>query len=226
MSKFTWGKGSIKFDKPKLAANARPRSLYVYRPVLNGEEIRAHFKKQGFGDMTPDDEMHVTVAYSKTPVDWMKIGQDWAFTTDNEGKLRVGPGGPRMCERFGKDGECIVLLFASSDLNWRHQSMCENGASWDWPEYQPHITLTYSGGDINLEEVEPFDGEIEFGPEVFQEIVEGWSDTLKENRRVEVIQERARGSGNRKRGAARKRPSAASRKGKHRGNKRTGRNKR
>ena len=111
------------------AADAAPRTLYVRRDVLNAAEIIAWAKGQGFTTTLPADDLHVTIAFSRTQIDWMKVGEAWSFG-DGKGRLTVNPGGPRMMERFG---EATVLLFSSSDLQWRHMAIREAGASWDHP---------------------------------------------------------------------------------------------
>jgi hypothetical protein len=45
-----------------------------------------------------------------------------------------------------------------------------DGASFDWDEYQPHITLSSSPQMVDLKAVEPYTGAIELGPEIFEEI--------------------------------------------------------
>ena len=76
-----------------------PRSLYVRRDVLNPKDIMKWAKAQGFATVVPD--MHVTVMYSKQPVDWIKVGAD-EFRSSEDGTLSIAPGGPRVVERFGK----------------------------------------------------------------------------------------------------------------------------
>jgi hypothetical protein len=49
--------------------------------------------------------------------------------------------------------------------------MREAGASWDWPDYQPHISL--SKAPVDLSKIEPYRGEIVLGPEIFEEIIAG-----------------------------------------------------
>src|SRR5690606_37655485 len=49
--------------------NARPRTLYVRRQVVNWREIAAWAKSQGFKS-TLGPEMHVTIAHSSAAVDW------------------------------------------------------------------------------------------------------------------------------------------------------------
>ena len=154
--------------------DSTPRTLYVHRKVTNPSDILSWAKDQGFESTLPADDLHVTVAFSRTPVDWMSIGEDW------DPEVVVTPGGPRQLERFGTAGDAVVLLFASSSLMWRHEIMKAAGASWDHPEYQPHITLTYDGAALDLDAIEPYQGEIRLGPEVFQEVKEDWKETIVE----------------------------------------------
>jgi hypothetical protein len=80
-------------------------------------------------------------------------------------------------ERFG---EARVLLFKASELEWRHEAMKSAGATWDHPEYQPHITISYDPEAPELSNVEAYQGEIILGPELFAEVKEDWSENLKE----------------------------------------------
>ncbi|MEP0316768.1 MAG: phage portal protein [Hyphomonas sp.] len=154
-------------------ADAAPRTLYVYRKVLNGKALVAWAKRQGFKSTLKASDMRVTIAFSRKPVDWLKAGTTWAG--DEDGKLVIKPGGPRIVEPLGPKG-AVVLHFASNDLVWRHEDIRRSaGASWDWDDYQPHITITYQGAeDIDFSQVKPFTGKIELGPEVFEEVVENW----------------------------------------------------
>lgn len=165
-------------DPIRQVADAAPRTLYVQRKLLNAAEFIAWAKSQGFATTTPADGLHVTVAFSRKPVDWMKAGENW--NSDKNGNLTVQPGGARLVERLGDKG-AIVLLFNSSELTWRHESIRrEAGASWDFPEYQPHVTITYAGDDIDLSKVEPYRGKLHFGPEIFEEIDDNWTSRLRE----------------------------------------------
>lgn len=144
-------------------ADAAPRTLYVRRDVLNRSEIVRWATEQGFTDIVPD--LHVTIAYSRTPVDWFEMGESWSP------RLEIAAGGPRQMESLGGDGKYKALLITASELVWRHRAMIEAGASWDWPEYQPHISIQI-GGDIDLSKVEPYRGKIVLGPEIFEEVRE------------------------------------------------------
>ncbi|TPK14156.1 phage portal protein [Mesorhizobium sp. B2-5-11] len=145
----------------KAANDAAPRTLYVRRDVVNRAEIVRWAKAQGFTDIVPD--LHVTIAYSRTPVDWFKVGQSWSE------KLDIAAGGPRQMDRLGPDGKYIALLITANELVWRNREIREMGASWDWPDYQPHISIQI-GGEVDLNKVEPYQGKIVLGPEIFEEV--------------------------------------------------------
>lgn len=151
--------------------DAAPRTLYVRRDVVNAADIIAWAKGQGFTTTLPVDDLHVTITYSRNPVDWMKMGSAW----DDE--VKIPRGGARLVEKFG---EARVLLFNSNMLRWRHDEMVEAGASWDHPEFQPHITISYDPDSPDLADVEPYQGEIVLGPELFDEVNEDWRTNVEE----------------------------------------------
>jgi phage-related protein (TIGR01555 family) len=158
--------------------DAAPKTLYVSRRLLNAADLIAWAKRQGFETTMPADQMNVTICYSRTALDWMKIGQDWS--SDKDGNLTVPAGGPRIVQKLGVEG-AIVLLFASSDLTWRHQAFIDAGASFDFDQYQPHVTITYDApADFDPSTVEAYTGPLKFGPELFAEVKEGWSSGIEE----------------------------------------------
>lgn len=153
-----------------VAKDAAPRTLYVSRKVTNAAAIIAWAKAQGFETTLPAGDMHVTIAFSRTPVDWFAVGESWSA------ELKVAAGGPRQMEQFG---EATVLLFSASELRWRHDEIERAGASWGHPEYQPHITISY-GFKGDLSKVEPYQGPIVLGPELFAPVDENWSEKVEE----------------------------------------------
>lgn len=171
-----------------IKANAKPRSLYVRRDLLNGEDLRKHYKAQGLASMLEASDMHVTVCYSETPLDWMKVSGDW--TDDPKGQMRVKPGGARLHDLFGTKKDTLVLLFNSSQLTWRYEDIKQAGATSKYSDYQPHVTLSFNVGEDVLErqdildKLKPYLGELIFGPEVWEEINHDWKDTIKENVRA------------------------------------------
>ena len=92
----------------------------------------------------------------------------------DSGQIVVKPGGPRQLELFGPQGDVLVLAFASNQLGWRHQEFRDIGASWDFYDYQPHISLRKMDASeiVNLKMLTPYQGKLVFGPEIFEEVKE------------------------------------------------------
>ena len=158
--------GGMKSGMKGMAANdAAPRPLCVSRKVKNVADLKAWAKSQGLPEL--QDDLHVTVAFSRTAVDWIKMGQDYRdFNGKGTGELVVSAGGPRVVEPLGD--RTAVLMFANSDLSWRNREMRDLGASWDYEDYHPHISLT--GEPVDLSSVEPYRGKIVLGPEIFEDL--------------------------------------------------------
>jgi uncharacterized protein len=133
-------------------------SLYCFRPLLNADELRAWMREKGFPTPVPD--MHATIIYSRSPV-------SWKATPPVLNCLRVN-GGERSIKQFGEGA--TVLTFTSSQLQDRWQQFMDAGASFDYDQYKPHVTLTYESILPHELPSEPFLGDLYFGPEVYQEL--------------------------------------------------------
>lgn len=159
---------------PAITKDAAPRTLYVRRDVLNAKAILRWARKQGIEpDVLPED-MHVTVTFSKRPVDWMKMGDNYGPGSYDE--RREVRGGPRLLDLFGPAKDVLVLLFNDYQLTWRHDDMVQKGCSWEWPEYQPHITLVTKGAQsVDVFKIKAYDGPIVLGPEIFEEVKEKYT---------------------------------------------------
>ncbi len=145
-------------------------SLYVARWLKPESAHRLHewAESQGIKNVVPEELMHVTVAHSSVAVPDMQPLQDM---------LDIGPG--RWLSTLGKDGKAIVMMFASPELQERFKQFKAAGATWDFPSYMPHITLSYDGGadagDI-WGMVQAPDFPLLLGPETFGEDNSSWVD--------------------------------------------------
>lgn len=151
------------------------RTLYVMRPVLNASELQDHFKAQGLRTLLPPNDMHVTVAYSKSDVDWGEVGG-----ASNQ-SVRVGASLHRSIDVLGDKG-AVVLKFRSPALQNRWSYFIRKGASWDYDSYNPHVTLTYKP-TVEPGRILPFYGDILLGPEQFDKVNEHVSFTEKADRK-------------------------------------------
>ncbi|MES2340093.1 MAG: anti-CBASS Acb1 family protein [Pseudomonadota bacterium] len=157
----------------RMVRDAAPRSLYIRRDVVNYRDLLAWARDVGLPNVVPGASMHVTLIYSKKAVDWMKITGDW--NSDAQGRMRIPPGGARLLERMGPGGRCVVLEFTHDALVWRNEQILRAGAQSKWPEYRPHIALSWDVPEsFALEKLEPYRGRLVLGPEIFEEIIEDW----------------------------------------------------
>lgn len=142
------------------ASGAEP--LYAFRPVLNAEMIREWAASQGFERALPADDMHVTVVFSKTP-----FSAELTEAANAQAIVRhdniVVTGGKRTVTPLGDKG-AVVLKIECAQLQYEHMAFRAMGASWDFQEYTPHITITYTGSDAPVARMQPFLGDIVLGP--------------------------------------------------------------
>lgn len=143
------------------------QTLYVRRELQQAEEFIAWAKEQGFKTTLQPGDLHVTLAFSKTPLEWPQPVNDQVA-------VRLGS---RSVEKLG---EATVLRFTSSQLEQRWEELKEHGAIWDFPGYKPHITISWDAEGVDLEKVTPFAGPLVFGPEIFDEINPDWKGTITE----------------------------------------------
>lgn len=150
------------------------KSLFVSRRLLNAGDFIAWAKSQGFKTTMPAKQIHVTICYSKEPMDWHKAGDhfDKLEFTDKHNK--------RSVIQLGDEG-AVVLKFPAKELQQRWQAFRDAGASWEYKGYKPHVTITYKmPKDMDLSKVEPYKGVLKFGPEIYKEIDSNWDKGLKE----------------------------------------------
>ena len=137
------------------------RTLYAFRPLKNADQVIA-WAKQYFETTVVSEEMHTTIAYSKIPFDWSELDPDL-------NDVRVGADTRRSVVSLGEEG-AVVLKFKSDEITKCWQRLIDAGASWDYPSYQPHVTLTYKVQGVDLDKIKPYSGELIFGSEVFRKI--------------------------------------------------------
>lgn len=155
-------------------STAKERTLYVKRVLKDPEPFIAWAKSQGFQTTLLPGDLHVTVAYSRAPMLW---------PDPQDGEVTANLSDGRAIERLG-DGGAVVLKFRSPHLLARWDYLRSIGATWDWPSYIPHITISWDAADVNIEDVAPYKQPLVFGPEIFQELNEDWKESITEKTRA------------------------------------------
>lgn len=149
------------------------RQLYVSRKLLNAEDIVQWAKEQGIPDMCHPDDLHVTISYSTKLVDFSSLEPVTKKLTIRKGKRHV--------ERLGKNPEIegfLVLRFETNVLEERWQYYRDQGASWDFPDYLPHVSIRKNDRDTDLSKIKPYMGDLIFGPEVIEPLGSGSEETI------------------------------------------------
>lgn len=153
-------------------------TLYVSRAVMNWQDIHEWAASQGFTSTLADD-MHVTIMFSRSPVDLDEAG-------DHFDSVNVSPSDSRTVKALGDQG-AVVLVIDDPSLARRHQEFKDAGGVWSYDGYQQHVTISYETEGIDLNKVEPYGGKIRLGPERFKEINENWDNEIKEKRVTKTI---------------------------------------
>jgi hypothetical protein len=142
------GKGDkwVKVEKGAEGVEKTTTGTYVSMRVKNAEQLHEWFKNQGV-NVIPPGEMHTTISYSRTP---------FAFQPSSH-VVEIHPLKILGVQSLGADG-AIVMTLQSEELQARFNACISAGATFDYEEYTPHVTLTYDGVglDINSLEMPPF----------------------------------------------------------------------
>jgi hypothetical protein len=112
------------------------------------DAIKEYIKENDIPNPLSADKMHTTLLYSRkycpdyTPLG--KIDPPWKGTPTEFEVWKTRP-------KDGSEGSnCLVLLFKCEELNKRHQQlMNELDATYDFPDYKTHISLSYDIGDMD-----------------------------------------------------------------------------
>lgn len=114
------------------------------------------------------DRFHSTLLYSRT---YLPDYRPWGEIFPS---LR---GKPTKVERWSMDStgvEGLVLLYDCEELILRHHRLMQlHSATFDFPSYIPHITLSYDIGDFDIEQIQ---SAVQKLPDII--IVEEYSEVL------------------------------------------------
>ena len=148
--------------KPKVEKASGAQPVYMYRPVMNAEQLHEWAASQGFKTALLPDDMHVTVVFSRAAFSahYSRLAEMNEIVHYSN---VVVQGGKRAVVPLGDKG-AVVLKIQSDSLQYEHLGFRAEGASWDFQEYTPHITITYNGSDLDPSQMQPFTGDIVLGP--------------------------------------------------------------
>jgi hypothetical protein len=150
-----------------------PKTLYVSRRLLHTTKFINWAGQWGFKSVIAPEHLHVTIIFSKTKLPWDCL-------TPRKSTV-INRSTDRKVEALGDKG-AVVLRFQSPNFKSRFQELVAAGARSDFPSFKAHITITYDGGHLDPADIDPFEGPLHFGHEVFREVDEDWADNVKEQK--------------------------------------------
>lgn len=117
------------------------------------DKIIKYIKENDIPNPVPKNKLHTTLLYSRKYLPDFKA----------EGKLDKPMSGTPdqlvVWETNGKErneptSRCLILKYKCPELVKRHDFLMDtHKATYDFPEYIPHVTLSYDIGDMDIEEL-------------------------------------------------------------------------
>ena len=140
-SKLLINKGNLKFRSEENNGIYNLYLKYSKNTCINLVELQRSLKLKNPVDK---EKFHTTVVYSNTSI----------YTRDFEGEedIHINAMGTKIGILESKDNKkCVVLFTNSKNIRNKFNNYIDLGATWDYPEYQPHITLSKSEDDDTIE---------------------------------------------------------------------------
>ena len=106
--------------------------------------------------------LHCTLVYSRTKVP-MEPSHDCNYEIAKVKGLELWP------VADGKN--VLVLTLESKYLTNRFNEAISLGATYDYDEYKPHITLSYDAGEFDIASAPPITFDVELNSEYIEELV-------------------------------------------------------
>ena len=151
------------------------KTLWLYRPLLNWLDIYQWGADQGLKKLIPPDELHMTLATCRTPVDWRLLELDPEGLTISAGY--------KLVQIFGFMAKGIA--FGNDRVSGRHRALSLIYPSMDHPDIlRPHVTIM-RGGKMPKGS---YDGELVFGPEIAQEFNDEAARNVKHAKIADVLE--------------------------------------
>jgi 2'-5' RNA ligase len=121
---------------------AHPDGTYIQATVAkdSADKLFSFVKDNKISsNLSAPDEYHTTITYSRKGIPEV---ESYKFKTPITAKVKGWEIFPTQMEGTGK---CLVALIDSKQLtNYHNITMDKFGATYDFPQYKPHITISYS----------------------------------------------------------------------------------
>ena len=138
------------------------------------KRFEAFAKENEIPNHVPSKKLHSTVLYSR------KYLPDYEAPGDYKTPLTGKPTGfdvwKSQPDEDGKTSNCLILKYGCPELTKRHKSlMDEHGATFDFDKFDPHVTLSYDIGDMDVSKLKPDVGDINITSEYKEDLNFDWA---------------------------------------------------
>jgi hypothetical protein len=101
--------------------------------------------KNNIPNPVPPEDLHSTIVYSRVNIEWTPVSNI---------NLRVNTDTSVLETWDTRSGSsCLVWHYYSPFQHQRFKEAMSHGATYDFPEYKCHITLSYDCGDITADSI-------------------------------------------------------------------------
>jgi hypothetical protein len=168
----------MKFDELFEDAQKLPDGTYagVRFSEKTVKAIEDYCKANNIPKAVPPNKLHSTVLYSR------KYCPDYTPVGEYEEKLIGTPIGfevwkSQPTKQYPNPTSCLVLKYDCPALVARHKELMDtHKATYDHPQYSPHVTFSYDIGDLDINELPKFEVPIEIVYEYGEDLNLGWAD--------------------------------------------------
>lgn len=113
------------------------------------QAIHDYMAEAGIPNMLDKEKLHTTLLYSRKHCPNYEPLSEVSYLGEPSEFVIWDTQAPNG----GGTSKCLVLKYDCPELVERHRALREeHGATHDYPEYTPHITLSYNIGNMRLED--------------------------------------------------------------------------
>lgn len=147
----------------------------TYAAVRFSEKTKNQIKKYISDNNIPNainpSKLHTTLLYSRKHIPgYTPVGKYDKSMIGKPGKFDVW----KSSNEDGSSTNCLVVEYKCKDLEDRHNELMKKyNATYDFPTYKTHITLSYDIGDMDIKDLSDFSDTV---PEI--EIISEYGEDL------------------------------------------------
>lgn len=119
----------------------------------------------------PRDKIHCTVVYSRVKIPYICCAIDELVSTKAYTKVFKTQEGKRALVLALEDADCLKM---------KHEYASILGATYDFPDYIPHVTVSYDIGSLDFPEGKEVDIPFVVVEECCEDLNLNWKDILKD----------------------------------------------